>query len=101
MLLRRLGERAKLSRLDMAMSRQKLSELSAVPESTLKRFENTGEIGTASLVMILFALGHPDQIEALFAAQPPTRIEDILRPARKRGKRSDAGARRVGTGASS
>ena len=94
-LLRRLGVRAKARRLDCIMSRRELSARSGVPESTIKRFESVGEIGTASLIMLLVALDLTYQVELLCASPPRRSIDDILRPVRKRGARIDSGKRRT------
>lgn len=91
----RLGRRAKISRLEQSMSRRELSERSGVADSTIRRFENTGEIGTSALIMVLGALGLTDQVEALFQQPPPKTTEDVLRRPRKYGKRSDAGKKRT------
>ena len=91
----RLGRRAKISRLEHSMSRRELSERSGVADSTIRRFENTGEIGTSALIMVLGALGLTDQVEALFQKPPPKTTEDVLRQPRKYGKRSDAGKKRT------
>jgi len=91
----RLGRRAKIGRLEQSMSRRELSERSGVPDSTIRRFENTGEIGTSALIMVLGALGLTDQVESLFQKPPPKTTEDVLRQPRKYGKRSDAGTKRT------
>lgn len=76
------------------MTRRELCARSGVAESTIKRFESTGEMGARSLVMILMALGLSDQMESLFMSRPTQTIDDLLRPSRRRGRRADAGKKR-------
>ncbi len=85
--LSELGHRAKLVRLRLNLSRQTLAQRSGVPASTIKRFETTGLIGSASLVDILFALDRLDELAHLFgAAEVPTIAELDLEP-RQRGRK--------------
>lgn len=93
-LLVRLGLRARRRRLALALTRPALAAASGVPESSIKRFEACGEIGTRALVMLLAALGQGEQIEALFAVADPRTVDDLLQPERQRGLRADAGRRR-------
>ena len=94
-LLLRLGERARLARLAVELSRRALSGKSGVPESTIKRFELSGEIGTSALLSILITLGISPQLEDLFAPQEPRTIADLAVRTRIRGRRSDFGAHRA------
>ena len=81
-------------RLDLVLTRRSLSERSGVAESTIKRFETTGEVGTKALVMLLAAMGSADELESMFSALPPKTIDDVLKPARRRVQRADSGKKR-------
>ena len=87
--LSELGHRAKQARLRLNLSRQTLAERSGVPASTIKRFETTGLIGSASLADILFALDRLDELAHLFGAQEvPTIAElDLNLEQRQRGRK--------------
>lgn len=82
-------------RLQLGHTRLRLSELSSVPVSTIKRFETTGEIGTKALVHILLSLEAVDPLGEIARAKAPTSVKEMLKPARHRGLRSDAGKSRV------
>jgi transcriptional regulator with XRE-family HTH domain len=88
LLLSELGNRAKLARLRLNLSRQTLSERSGVPASSIKRFETTGLIGSASLVDILFALDRLDELTHLFdtTAVPTIAELDSEKHRRQRGR---------------
>lgn len=79
-----LGLRAKEARLAEGFTRETLAERSGVPASTIKRFETTGEIGTAAMIDIAIALGMTEGIEKLFEEKPIVNIHKIP-PKRKRG----------------
>lgn len=85
-ILSELGSRAKQVRLALNLSRQSLAERSGVPASTIKRFETTGLIGSASLVDILFALDRLDELTQLFAAVEVPTIAQLDQAQRKRGR---------------
>lgn len=65
------------------LSRRVLSEKSGVPESTIKRFELSGEISLRQFLELWFVVDRLDRIEALLRAsaveKPPTTIEEVLR----------------------
>lgn len=96
-LLQQLGSRVQALRLERGLSRSALSELCGVPESTIKRFETTGEIGTRAMVRIFISLEAADHITRLAASSGPTTMTDLLKPRRQRGRRSDAGKPRDST----
>lgn len=76
-LLTELGQRAKQARLHLNLSRQTLAERSGVPASSIKRFENTGQIGLASLIDIMQVLDRQDELEHLFMANPVPSIREL------------------------
>lgn len=96
-ILRQLGARTKQMRLHRGFTRAALSRLCGVPESTIKRFESTGEIGTKALVNIFISLEAVDQVTDLAKASAPLSMADVMQVPRQRGKRSDAGRSRMAT----
>ena len=58
---------------------KRLSEDSGIPYSTLRRFDSTGEISFVSLVKLSSILDAEDDIRNLFAKEPPSSIEEIIR----------------------
>lgn len=84
-LLVEIGERAKDARLVLGWTRRTLSVRSGIPESTIKRFEHTGLIGTAALIDIAIALDMFDGFEELFSPKPLQSITQITTRKRKRG----------------
>ena len=85
-ILEDLGARAKAARLALGWTRKTLAVRSGVPESTIKRFEPSGLIGTAALIDIAIALDGAEAFEALFAPRPIVSIDDLDKPQRKRGR---------------
>lgn len=78
---------ARARRLAADLSRKSLAARSGVSEGTIKRFESTGEIALMSLLKLAQALGCLDEFKALFPPAPgPVRLEDVLKPARQRGR---------------
>ena len=76
---RRFKEYRKRNRVTL----KELSERSGVPYSTIRRFESCGEISFVSLVKLASTLRLDDQIDALFAEQVPTTMEEVLRANRR------------------
>ena len=58
-----IAKRAQEARLSQNLSRKTLSKMSGVAESSIKRFEMSGEISIISLLKIAKALGHINQFE--------------------------------------
>ena len=84
-ILEELGGRVKAARLARGWTRNTLAVKSGVPESTLKRFETTGQIGTAALVDIAIALDMLGGVDLLFAPKPIQSIAEVTAKRRKRG----------------
>jgi transcriptional regulator with XRE-family HTH domain len=81
-----LGARAKKSRLRMNWSRKTLAERSGVPESTIKRFELTGLIGTSGLVDLALALDRGEEMDKMFTHEHVPSIREIDSANRQRGR---------------
>ncbi|WP_133166834.1 helix-turn-helix domain-containing protein [Solimicrobium silvestre] len=84
-ILQQIGERAKAMRLVQNLSRESVCTRSGVPLSTLKRFETTGQIGTAQLIAIAIALDAVEDIGNLFVAKPIKSIDQLAQSKRQRG----------------
>lgn len=78
-LARWIRERRKAFRL----SRRALSEKTGVPESTIKRFELTGEVSLRQFLELWFAVDRLERIEGLLDRnafrKAPESIEEVLR----------------------
>lgn len=78
-------------RIEKNITRQRMSELSGVPLSTLSRFEQKGLIAFESLVKLAMALGYTSEIKNLFAAPKYSTMEELDLIRRKtNGKRAYA-----------
>ncbi|WP_336900003.1 hypothetical protein [Rhodoferax sp.] len=84
-ILEELGERAKTARLVLGWTRKTLAMKSGIPEPTIKRFELTGQIGTAALLHIALALDMVEGLESLFAPKPLNSMAEVTAKTRKRG----------------
>lgn len=74
-------------RLALNMTQKEVAEKSGVPLSTLKRFEQHGEISLAGLLAIARATGALDEFQQLFP-MPPMRTLDQLQSVNKPRKRA-------------
>jgi transcriptional regulator with XRE-family HTH domain len=81
-----IAKRAQEARLSQNLSRKTLSKMSGVTESSIKRFEMTGEISIISLLKIAKALGHINQFEETFTQQGVVSIEQVIAKKRSRGR---------------
>lgn len=66
------------ARKKMKISVRELSERSGVANSSIRRFESTGEISFVSLIKIASILNMENQIATLFPEAMPTSIEEVL-----------------------
>lgn len=63
---REVAENFRKRRVEKNITRQRISELSGVPLSTVARFEQKGLIAFDSLVKLAMALGYTAEIRSLF-----------------------------------
>lgn len=86
-----LAEKCRQRRLFEGLSRKTLSRLSDVPESTIKRFEQSGRISLTALLRIAFALNTLTPFGSLFdlpTARSMAELESVAgKPLPKRGRR--------------
>ena len=76
-----LAQRVRARRRALSWSRRELAERSSVPESTIKKFETTGQISLRQFLLLWMCV---DQLESIVAATKdvkpaPRSIEDVLR----------------------
>ena len=72
-----LGSAIRSLRLAKNWSRGTLAARSGVPESSIKRFELTGQIGLGSLVEISIALDRADELQKLFLQRSIPTIREM------------------------
>lgn len=77
------AERFRRIRRAKGITIKKLSEMSGVPNSTIRRFEHSGELSFVSLVKLASALGEDRQITRLFSDHVPGSIEEVIRDNRR------------------
>ena len=73
----KIARRAQDLRLSLHLKQSQLAERSGVTLSTLRRFEQSGEISLVSLAKIALALGVLDDLDTLFTADPKTTIAEM------------------------
>ncbi len=80
-----IAAHAKERRLRKNYSRKTLEAKSAVPASTIKHFETTGNISLEALLQIALVLDGLNDFAQLFAPQPPVSLYQP-KPDRQRGR---------------
>lgn len=82
---RQIAENFRMRRVEKNITRQRISELSGVPLSTVARFEQKGLIAFESLVKLAMALGYASDIRQLFATSKFDTMEELDLIRRKSG----------------
>lgn len=89
-----LAQRAKVLRLERGWTQQETAERAGLALATYQRFERTGRIALERLLKLAVVLDARGGFEHLFVTGPARSLAELEqrlgRPARKRGKRSDA-----------
>lgn len=80
-----VAENFRKRRVEKNITRQRISELSGVPLSTVARFEQKGLIGFESLVRLAVALGYVSDIRTMFATSRFDTMEELDVIRRKSG----------------
>ena len=70
---------AKKRRKWLKYSRETAAELSGVPEATIRKFENTGEISFRQLLMLLQAYGDPLIMQHAFDNPPAKSMDELIK----------------------
>jgi hypothetical protein len=78
-----VSKKAKDRRKWLKYSREKASEVSGVPESTIRKFESTGEISFRQLLMLLQAYGDISVMNDAFENPPAQTMDELIRLADK------------------
>jgi transcriptional regulator with XRE-family HTH domain len=86
-LAKRVGENARALRLAQNLSRRTLAERAGVSESTIKRFETTGQITLDALVLLASSLGVAQQLSGLFTQAQPISLDELKQSERVRGRK--------------
>ncbi|WP_324732117.1 helix-turn-helix domain-containing protein [Pseudomonas paeninsulae] len=86
-LQQRIGESARALRLAQNLSRKTLAERAGVSESTIKRFETTGQINLDALVLLASSLGVAQQLSGLFTQAQPVSLDELKQSGRVRGRK--------------
>lgn len=81
---RQVAENFRKRRVEKNITRQRISEMSGVPLSTVARFEQKGLIAFESLVKLAMALGYTSDIKNLFGAPKFDTMEELNLIRRKR-----------------
>lgn len=82
---RQVAENFRQRRVEKNITRQKISELSGVPLSTVARFEQKGLIAFESLVKLAMALGYTSDMRNLFGSAKFDTMEELDMIRRKSG----------------
>ena len=86
-----LAERFKALRLEAGFKRSTLARQAGVSESSLKRFENTGQVSLQNLLRLTHALGRLEDFADLFSPPPAATLASLRKQVsvktRKRGIR--------------
>ena len=82
-----LSSKFKRIRLTKKWKRSTLSKRSGVTESTLRRFEQTGEVSMKNFLKLIHATGRLDEMEALLNPPVATSIKDLVKKEQKIPKR--------------
>lgn len=88
---KRIAKRVRAKRLELNLSQQTLSEKSGVSYSSLKKFEQTGQIALEALLKLALVLGCMNDFDALFALKKPETslsLDELIEDStRKRGRK--------------
>lgn len=84
-IIRQVAENFRKRRVEKNITRQRISELSGVPLSTVARFEQKGLIAFESLVRLAMALGYAMDIRKLFDTPRFETMEELDLIRRKSG----------------
>ena len=85
--MQRLAENVKMRRLEKKLSMRTLAEMSGVPLSTIKHFEQKHAISLESFVRIAKALGYAEEIQNLLAEPKYDTMEELIEINRNKNRR--------------
>ena len=90
-----LARRVKQLRLERQWTHQEIAQRAGLALATYRRFERTGSISLERLLRLAMVLGALPAFGDLFVQPGPrslAELEELEKPARKRGRRRDAQA---------
>ena len=82
---RQVAENFRKRRVEKNITRQRISELSGVPLSTVARFEQKGLIAFESLIKLAMALGYASDVRSLFDTSKFDTMKELDMIRRKSG----------------
>lgn len=82
---RKVADNFRKRRVEKNITRQRISELSGVPLSTVARFEQKGLIAFESLIKLAMALGYATDVRNLFGTSQFNTMEELDMIRRKSG----------------
>lgn len=82
---RQIADNFRKRRVEKNITRQRISELSGVPLSTVARFEQKGFIALESLIKLAMALGYASDMRNLFGTSKFDTMEELDMIRRKSG----------------
>ena len=82
---KQIAENFRKRRVEKNITRQRISELSGVPLSTVARFEQKGLIAFESLIKLAMALGYAQDVRNLFDTSKFDTMEELDMIRRKSG----------------
>ena len=85
--MQRLAENVKMRRLEKKLSMRTLAEMSGVPLSTIKHFEQKHAISLESFVRIAKALGYTEEIHNLLSEPKYDTMEELIEINRNKNRR--------------
>lgn len=85
--MQRLAENVRMRRLEKKLSLRTLAEMSGVPMSTIKHFEQKYAISLESFVRIAKALGYTEEIHQLLAEPKYETMEELIEINRNKNRR--------------
>jgi len=85
--LQQIGANARELRLAQNLTRKTLAERAGVSDSTIKRFETTGQISLDALMLLASALGVAHQLAGLFQHAHPVSLDELKKTGRRRGRK--------------
>jgi transcriptional regulator with XRE-family HTH domain len=82
-----VGARLRELRLQRNITQQELSTRAGVTAPTLRALEHSGRGTLETLARVMYALGREREIDELLAPDPPSSLEDVVAPKRRRRAR--------------
>ncbi len=82
-----VGEKLRSLRLQRNITQQELARRAGVSRPTLGALELRGRGTISTLVRVMYALGRERELEALLAPDPPSTLDELTAPTRRKRAR--------------